>query len=70
MTIHKMDEVITFYYMSKCDGVITANSSFSWWAAFLNQTPNKFIAIPSKWIHMDGVDTVRMDSQGALVIDV
>ena len=70
-TLQRMDEVVTLYYMARCAGVIIANSSFSWWAAYLNVQPNKFITIPSKWINMDGVaDTIPMNSQGAIIVDV
>ncbi|UWR90359.1 alpha-1,2-fucosyltransferase [Phaeobacter inhibens] len=35
--------------MSLCKHNIIGNSSFSWWAAWLNQTPDRRIAGPAKW---------------------
>jgi hypothetical protein len=35
--------------MSQCEHIAVANSSFSWWAAWLNPSPDKLVIAPDPW---------------------
>ena len=43
-------EIEGLTYMSSCSDHIIANSSFSWWAAYLGINPDRRIIYPSKWV--------------------
>ena len=46
---HVPDEYDALQKMSCCEHQITSNSSFGWWAAYLNQNSNKIVVHPKKW---------------------
>jgi len=64
----KMTATETLYVMSQCGkGAICANSTLSWWGAWLNQ--NRYITMPNIWtgyccgdqLYFDGVTVISRD---------
>lgn len=56
---HTRDSVDDLYLFSLCQYNVTANSSFSWWGAWLNQNKNKKVICPKNWFaaYADKFDT-------------
>ncbi|GAG88297.1 unnamed protein product, partial [marine sediment metagenome] len=48
-----IDEIdyISLYVMSKMKHHIIANSSFSWWGAWLSEYDNKIVIAPEVWVN-------------------
>ncbi len=65
------DEVMALYTLSRCGlGGICANSTFSWWAAWLNRSPEKQVYLPDTWLNDSRYCQAGIQMGGATVIDL
>ena len=61
------DDVAALYFMARCAGVVSGNSTFGWWGAWLNARPDKVVVLPTPWaadlpgatLSMDGAIEVK-----------
>ncbi|MBC75121.1 MAG: hypothetical protein CME64_03825 [Halobacteriovoraceae bacterium] len=48
------------YLISQCRHFVIANSSFSWWGAFLGETSRSYVIRPQKWFAVDNEKTIDL----------
>lgn len=69
---HAGDEVHEdFRLMRACKHQIIASSSLSWWAAWLNENPNKMVISPpaSQWVQRAGCDTSQILPSSWIIVE-
>ena len=47
------DDIADFAILQKCDHQIISNSTFGWWAGWLNENPDKTVVAPAGWFTPD-----------------
>ena len=58
-----VDEIVDFQVLMAAEVAIISNSSFAWWAAFLNASPGKRVMAPRYW---RGFPAAREDPAGVI----
>lgn len=48
---------LDMWLMRQCRHHVIANSSFSWWAAWLGETPESTVVCPARWVQTPSFDT-------------
>lgn len=56
----KMPTLTDFIHIRQCRHQIIGNSTFSWWAAWLNENPDKVVIAPRTWPGSHGLDLGRL----------
>ncbi len=68
------DDEYCFWLMAACDHNIIANSSFSWWASYVNLNSNKIVISPNRWFGPKGpvykIHDIILETRNYKLIDI
>jgi len=51
--------IYDFYYMRQCEHFISSNGTYSWWACWLGDHPDKRVIAPEKWFNKEFFYTAK-----------
>lgn len=62
--IHGLHDYQDMRLMMACKHFLISNSTFSWWASYLSNSPNKIVIVPQKWRLNQETEPALMRSEG------